>query len=62
MCGGGGGQSTLGPIYEKWGRGGTVHFRSIYEKWGGGGGGGQSTSGPIIDIIVTGIGNKPNQH
>ena len=37
---GGGGQSTSGPIYEKWGGGGAVHFSPIYEKWGGGGGGG----------------------
>ena len=45
-----GGQSTLGPIYEKWGGsplqvpytksgGGAVHFRSDIRKvWGGGGG------------------------
>ena len=53
----GSGQSTSGPIYEKWGGGGgAIRFRSItksgvgggnslqvhYEKWGGGGGGGNS--------------------
>ena len=38
---GGGGQSTSGPIYEKWGGrgGGAVHFRSDIRKVGGGGGG-----------------------
>ena len=39
--GGGGGQSTSGPIYEKWGGGSPLQVR--YEKWGGGGGGGQFT-------------------
>ena len=44
----GGGQSTSGPIYEKWGGGGGGHSRQVhYEKWGGGGGGGgQFVSGP----------------
>ena len=36
----GGGQSSSGPIYENWGR--------------GGGGGGQSTSGPIRKVGVGG--------
>ena len=46
--GGGGGQSTSGPIYEKWG-GGAIHFRPI-TKSGGGGGGGQFTSGPLRKV------------
>ena len=52
--GGGGGQFASGPIYEKWGGGGAVHFRSDIRKVGGqfASGpirkvGGQSTSGPI---------------
>ena len=54
MGGGGGGQSTSGPIYEKWEgqstsgpiyeKGGNL-LQVRYEKWGGGGG--QSASGPI---------------
>ena len=34
----GGGQSTSGPIYEKWGGGGLIRFRSIMKSGGGGGG------------------------
>ena len=34
----GGGQSTSGPIYEKWGGGGgAIRFRSITKSGGGGG-------------------------
>ena len=50
VCGrGGGGQSTSGPIYEKWGGGGGGQSTSgsIYEKWGGGG---QFASGPIRKV------------
>ena len=42
--GGGGGQSTSGPIYEKWGEGGAVHFRSDIRKVG------QFASGPIRKV------------
>ena len=56
-----GGQSTSGPIYEKWGGsplqvpytksgGGAVHFRSDIRKVGGGGGGRQFASGPIRKV------------
>ena len=34
----GGGQSTSGPIYEKWGGGGVNSLQVRYEKWGGRGG------------------------
>ena len=38
MGGGGGGQSTSGPIYEKWeGGGGAIRFRSDTESGEGGG-------------------------
>ena len=33
----GGGQSTSGPIYEKWGGGGGISLQVHYEKWEGGG-------------------------
>ena len=46
----GGGQSTSGPIYEKWGEGGAVHFRSDIRKVGGGWGVGQFASGPIRKV------------
>ena len=38
----GGGQSTSGPIYEKWGGGGAIRFRSITKS-----GGGSDVSSPI---------------
>ena len=41
---GGGGQSTSGPIYEKWG-GNSLQVH--YEKWGGGG---QFASGPLRKV------------
>ena len=65
----GGGQSTSGPIYEKWG-GNSLQVR--YEKWGGsplqgrytksggggGGGGGQFASGTIRKVGGGGGGNS----
>ena len=48
----GGGQSTSGPIYEKWGGGGGGggQFASGPLRKVGGGGGGQFASGPLRKV------------
>ena len=46
----GGGQSTSGPIYEKWGWGGVGGNSLQVHNENGGGGGGQFASGPLRKV------------